>query len=198
MKKLAHFIFSKKITIGQTIEHGLVRYHRYVDSLHAQDLTNAGKKGKLVNQFSISSYNDDHDQFDFIFSKITENTSFDHALTQAKFFINHEKNLDLRLYESQAKGIHVNPSEASGFKKIKIENAHFTLTADSQTFSIREKHPGTEAIIPTVYGKQRTAIKLFYNWVLENETKIQTMTFEQLKLALHHSNIDTHTYNTMD
>lgn len=193
--------------IGQTIENKGVRIHRYASSIRVTDLTNAGRRGKMVDQFALYDldYTKDRETQKAVeqFARMIDHVKdYKTALKMAKGLVafgqNRKGNLTTpKISESKLKGVRVAPG---GFKPIVVESPYLSITADSDSFRVRNKedtyNEGT--LTSSFRGKKKTAVKKFYDWAVKNERRLKSMDFSDVLNALKKNGIDYHQYSAMD
>lgn len=201
-----------ELAIGQTIETDILRIHRYANSIRVTDLTNAGKRGKSVDEFAL--YDLDHEgRMDkriqgFIekFAKdLPRMKSYSMALKVAQGIVDEAERLAKaseqfqtvpKIETSKYQGVKVAPA---GFKSIDIDGKHVRLHADNSSFHVTDKDDKyNEQTLIAPIKRKSTAIKAFLAWAKENESKIANMTFAQINDVLHKADIETHYYCAID
>lgn len=192
--------------IGQTIENGTIRVHRYQNQVVVTDLTNAGKRGKKVDSFSASILHGDYDaamqrRLDRVSSTMAEQTNYGTALGIVEDYIARFPR-ELNIYRRQERGIDVRPG---GVEKILAFNAlGIELEADPLDFrmvhreamgrsSSAANEQGDAFYQDTAYWPVKKAdARKFYDWLLANRSKIDSMSvrdfgrvFNQLGIQYH-------------
>jgi hypothetical protein len=84
---------------------------------------------------------------------------------------------------------------------IRISTKCFLLTATPDKFSVNERKggsPDTGNLIPCSYGKVKTQIKQFYDWVAKNKATLALMTFAELHHAANKAGLKYHYYCSLD
>jgi hypothetical protein len=170
------------ISIGETIETDNLRIHRYSISVEVVDLKNAGKRGQMVDMFSVDT---DKVPFDLL-KKIEQSKNYEEALSLVKQF---------KPYERKVKGIEVAPA---GFKPLYVQGQKVSIQADYKNFSVRDHSDINEmTCIPAIRGG-KADIKVFYRWVSDNQDKIKSMTFSDVVKAMRDNGISYHSYCALD
>jgi len=189
------------ISIGQTIENDMLRIHLYNGSLQVTDLTNAGKRGKTVDYFSFNFFDRDDKEAFVLSNNISKIKDYTSALKAVKKFIDdaEKQNLDgyrgYKLYEYTLKGVEVTPAD---FKPIKVVGKNVVVNAEYNSFSVKDKSDINEdTCIPAIEGGKKD-IKVFYRWVVDNESKIKNMTFHDIVKEMMSNQIQFHQYCAMD
>ena len=192
------------VAVGQTVETPSLRIHRYASALKVTDLTNAGKRGKTVDEFAL--YNLDYVKNQDV-QKLVEKFSaqlrtvknYRSALVMAKGLVAAAERMVGSSFgipgieTHQYKGVRVRPA---GMKEIKIDTPYLTGYADGQRFSVQDKKDrGNE---PTIMHKGNRSASQFYKWLAKNEKKINAMDFRDLQMALQKAKINFHYFCAMD
>lgn len=184
------------IPLGKTVEVGSVRIHRYAESFHVTDLTNAGKRGKKVRVMSLSpSYSfpgKPEEWMERMSKSLLDYRSYD----RIKAFIEdilHDYPGEINLHESEKRGVDVNPG---GTEKIELENQfglRVTALPDSfllrSTVLIRPKRPqdpandspGDVFQDTLYYGVSKKDAAVFYNWLKANRSEFAKMSIMDLR-----------------
>ena len=189
------------IEMGETREVGTVRFHRYREGLKVTDLTNAGKRGKVVQELYIGQKSWQrtcdasarlYDLCDLVCR--TGNYSTAAALVECYVDENPEAlSIDARTF----KGIEVQPA---GFEEISISNEHMAMTAGYDSFGVSDLRDQANCprLIPTCHGGAKTAVKRWYAYVKANRKQLETATFSQVWEAMSKADVKTHYYCAMD
>jgi len=180
------------ISRGDSIEVGSIRIHRYDRDVAVWDLTNAGKRGKMVDSFVLYDLNRSNNELDLM-EELEKANSFDSALKIAKKYL--EKDDNIKLYERKHKGIEISPA---GFKPISIQGKEVFIQADYDSFRVRDRSDiNEETCIPAIKGG-KADIKVFYRWVKDNQAKIKNMDFNEIVSAMRDEGIKYHRYCALD
>jgi hypothetical protein len=197
----------KAMRVGDTVEVNGMRIHRYDPSLEVTDLSNAGKRGKLVRRFSLYDYDmmrDAEEAVEHLVASIAGARNFEAALSLAKYAVQEATRVGqpLRIEERSLRGVDVKPAQGAPGAEIKIDTPTFELRASAVDFHVFErrpdKDPDTDNIIPPHWGAKKAAIRDFYTWVRTNEAEIRKMTFRELGKALSDADLAYHRYATLD
>jgi len=199
------FSIEEGLAIGQTIETDRFRIHRFGGSIRVTDLANAGKRGKMVDEFAL--YDIDYVRDSKIlrlieqFAKVVHRAkSYKMALKMAEGIVSEADRLGVlgspKIEKHQYKGVRV---AAPGFKPIVINTPYISVNADSDHFSVRDNvdRNNEPTLIAPTRGKV-TAIKKFHEWARKNRRKLERMTFSEVSGALRKAGIDTHYFCAMD
>lgn len=167
--------------VGQTIDSGTIRVHRYTNSVHVTDLTNAGKRGKQVDTFSVSHRGvSDYDpvvvkRMDRVSSTLAEQTNYRTALQIVEDYIARYPR-ELGIYKRQARGIDVRPG---GIEKIVARSA-FGIDLVAEPLEFRLAH--RDGFQDTSYWSFKKAdARKFYDWLLANREKFDSMGIRDFK-----------------
>jgi hypothetical protein len=199
------------LQVGKTIEvHGM-RIHRWADSYTVTELANAGKRGKVVREFSFdvpfSMRRGNDEVIEAAFSRLVDNIcgakTYDVALATIKHATQAaaEVGVTLGFHERTAKGIEVDAPEGGKGAKIKISTDEFELEASARDFHVFQHAQGledTDNVMPPSYGAKKTAIAQFYAWVAANQDKIRRWGYRELRKAMADADLAYHTYSTYD
>lgn len=181
---------------GSGTEEGNVRYHRYMDSIHVTDLTNAGKRGKKVDQFVIydmqymSRNQIAQAQFERWLGEMLQSPkSYQQVRAAAvELMEGFERSGMYPLPKMQTRtlrGVDVDPSESVSprFKELVVDTPERTLSLDVKPshISIREvtftTHDGrrgpyrSDRALMNERGSRKT--KKMYQWVVGNIDRIR-------------------------
>jgi len=186
--------FRKKaeaLPIGETIEVGDLRIHRYRPTVEVTDLTNAGKRGKKVSIISFESDWEDRDE-----NRIEDLIE---ALVKLKDFSAAEKLIkgaNVKFFEHQMRGVDIKPK---GFKRIEIHTKELYIKADYNSFTIKDMTDmhNEPTCIPAMKGP-KTSVNQFYRWITDNQSYSQSMTYHEVLNELRKMGIDYHEYCAVD
>jgi hypothetical protein len=189
-------LYEDSLGIGDTFENDKWRVHRYAGSLVMTDLTNAGKRGKKVDE--IAFYNLDMrtaPSFDLVgemIGLVKSNASLDKVKKAAEDFKDRGYSLEVRVQ----RGVDVMPG---GFKPIRINTDNLYIEAGYDSFTVRDKRDqyNDPTCIPASKGGKKS-IPAFYRWVKDNERKIQSMTYSDVTKAMRDMDLAYHSYCAVD
>ena len=195
----------KIVRIGETVEDKKrqLRIQRFMTTLRVTDLTNAGKRGKKVDQFSIYDLDraEDVDAVDRLTANLlTRVRNYDEARSWADAWVDYYKTSGKRsrpqMEFGQSKGVDVAPA---GFEPISIATKKITINADYDSFRVQDvaDQYNLSTCIPAFKGGKRD-IKVFYRWVLDNKSKLSSMTFSDVVREMGANGIKYHRYCAMD
>lgn len=186
-----------ELRMGDTTESDKWRMHRYASSVQITDLTNAGKRGKKVMQYSLYDLDYQHivdpneiaDEFEELVTKNVSPAQMERALKA-------RKDQGIKYDEQQLRGVDVTPA---GFKPVVIDGDHVFIEAEYGSFRVKDKDDvnNEPTCIPAIKGGKRS-IPQFYRWVKDNERKLKSMTFYQVLMGMRKEKIEYHQFCAMD
>jgi len=181
------------IEIGQTIEANGYRAHRFTDSIQVTDLANAGKRGQVCRKFTLRAWNSWNAYLDTICGRVGD-ISFEGLYYQSVFAATQLSGLDMSEYELPAMDV-----APAGFENIEINGLHVSVTAEFDTFCVRDLDDkcNEPTLIPGERARKRS-VKAFYRWVSENRDAIATMRFGVLTDAIRAAGVDAHYFCAVD
>lgn len=189
-----------KIDLGETVEQGNVRIHRYRPSLVVWDLTNAGKRGAKVERLTILTarpmpYTEEERFIGNIAMMIDGLGSMGRIVGTLNDYLRDYPN-DLRMETSYERGVDVMPA---GFKVLKIQTDQLELEVGHKEFVVRDKKDTNNepTCIPTSKGGL-AGIPAFYRWVRDNEASIRHMSFQDMMEQMSKLGVRYHYYCAMD
>jgi hypothetical protein len=201
------------LQIGSTVERLPLRMHRFATAVRVTDLTNAGKRGKQVDEFALYNLDYSYTEAEAVvlekaIAGIAKARTYAQALQIAKEAVRDVEKLGggfkshtVNVEESRYRGIDVEPPEGATGAKIRIDAPEFELEASPVTFSVRQKAKGLEDTtnhIPPVHGAKKTAIARFYAWAQANQAKIKGWSYRDLMKAMAEADLDYHSFSTYD
>ena len=194
------------LEMGETVEYpgSRVRAHRYRDSLQVVDTTNAGKRGKKVDGFTLYNIPEAMTQevagaYNTLIGVLT------HAQAPFAVLVNLAQNVATqgenevrspRIQMTAQRGVDVMPA---GFKPIKLNGENVYIEASYKNFMVRDNKDQNNlpTCIPALKGGQKD-IPVFYRWVSDNQALIHKMTFSQVLTAMNTLGVNYHQYCAMD
>lgn len=202
------------IGVGKTVElpRSNVRVHRYRDVLMFWDLTNAGKRGKKVDTFSIGNIEHMDPEYQKVIEGFISNLfnwrSYADVRYAAKVVaeVHHDGTrengyqpfggMTPRIHDSQERGVDVAPA---GFGPIRVDGEHVSIDAGWKSFSVRDKDDqfNLPTCIPSIKGGVKD-IKVFYRWVTDNEAALKRMLYRDVLKGMDAAGIGYHSYCAMD
>jgi|GEM_PF-2310203 len=200
--KLLPLVAKEAMSVGKTVENekSMLRIHRFMHSLRVTDLTNAGKRGKRVDEFALYDLDyvrdpDAQRALEKVIGNIGKARNYKDALSKAKKYVEglEPGGVLPKIEEMTYKGVEVTPA---GFKPIKIDGKYISIEAGYRDFVVRDKED--RANYPVCMARGKKGIKLFYRWVQDNLSKLPNMRFNQLTKAIGAAGIDFHEYCSMD
>lgn len=185
--------------MGQTVEVGSVRIHRFRESVKITDLTNAGLRGKKVEEMvvSIRGYSNTEEQLEEVMWAIEGAKSFDRIFTiLTKDFPELQPETDLNITRTTLRGVDVVPG---GFSPVVVVGDKVQVEVGYKTFVVKdlEDQDNMPTCIPSAKGGIKE-IPLFYRWVRDNEAKIKKMSFSEIQCQMDILGVRSHFYCAMD
>jgi len=190
--------FDKLYYPGNTVEDNNIRYHRYSDQIQITDLTNAGKKGKRVENVSISKWGQDRTILNSIIDKVISLNDFQAIKKYAEGLKVSDTSVDV--YFGSEGGVDVRPSKESPQAKetIEVQGDKIYVEAEFNSFVVRDltDMANEPTLIP---GRRKsTSVKKFYDLVKNNQDKIKNMSFSEIGDFMQENGIDSHYYLAVD
>lgn len=175
------------------------QYRLYYDyySVQVTDTTFAGKRGKRVPVFTVSSdYRDRdilYDVIEVIVSLAKKRVGFDQLVRTVKTVAD---GLDVDFYVSERRGVDVMPA---GFEPIGIRGKGVSVYVGYNDFRVKDiDDPYNEmTCIPVAKGGKQS-IPVFYRWVKENQSAIKNMSFRDVTKNMNQLGIKYHMYCAAD
>lgn len=181
----------KAMRVGETKEIGDIRIHLFSTSLKIWDLTNAGRKGKIVDYFWVGSRGRDEDDLYSLAQILEKCTDYKKALKLTKDFVADKNNLDFG--EDKEKGWDVLPK---GFKKFEFRNSKISIKCDTKGFTIRDLEDRNNE--PTAIDTNKMGPRLLFKWLNDNSSKLNNMDFHDILDKISKEGIAYHYYCAMD
>ena len=181
------------VMVGDDKETDVIRIHRYRPSISVWDLTNAGKRGKQVDRFSVDTDRaSGGPHAEDLIEQLEKAKSYADALSAAEKWA--ESNA-VKVYKDQEKGINVAPK---GFKPIGVKGKNVYVSADYNSFHVRDQSDiNEETCIPAIKGGKADN-KVFYRWLMDNHEKVKSMDFNEVCRAMSDNGIRYHRYCALD
>ena len=191
--------FKQAIGVGETIEKGMLRIHRYRDHYVFWDLTNAGKRGKKVPRMSIvPSYGASMKADEMLnnWAKTLQHVDSYDEVRRLFSDILVDYPQDFRMEVHEERGIDVMPA---GVKPIQIKTPFVEIEASMRDFTISDLVDTANAprCIPSIKGGL-SSIPVFYRWVQENMSALQHMKYQDILKTMGELGIKYHDYCSMD
>lgn len=180
-------------------ERAMIRIHRYMDSIRVTDLTNAGKRGKKVDEFAVYDldYATDKGAVDRLASQLAKQGSYRMALSLAQSWVEYYDDNNIhpqpKINHTTMRGVDVTPA---GFKPLKIETPHVSIEADYRDWHVYDK--GDKNNEPACRADGQKSVKQFYRWVQDNQSKLKSMPFRDIVKALMSEGIKFRQWCRMD
>lgn len=183
-------------------ERSMLRLQRGMSTIRVTDLTNAGKRGKKVDEFAVwdLDYATDKAAVDRLASQLARVRSYSEAKSLAEAWVEYYSDIGKsarpKIEYSKERGVDVTPA---GFKPVKILGKEVEVEADYTSFTVRDVADkyNLSTCIPAIKGGKKD-IKVFYRWVSDNEAKIKNMKFGDVVKAMMQQGIKFHQYCAMD
>lgn len=192
---------------GKTVEFpkSQIRAHRYQNSLQVVDTTNAGKRGKKVDSFTLydipskmtmevaTAYSTLLDAI--LHGQVPFATLLPVAKTVAD--MGEHDMLAPKLQMTAQRGVDVRPA---GFETLSIHGHFVAVEAGYNDFVVRDTmdRNNETTCIPAMKGGKKD-IPVFYRWVLDNQSKLQGgMRFNEVLEAMRSLGVKYHQYCAMD
>ena len=191
------------LDVGKTIENDSVRIHRYRPSVTVTDLTNAGKRGKRCEEFTVYNLDwatkDAVSEIENMMDDLSRVKNYGQAMRVMEKGVEAINAATKYLVETDSRllrGVDVAPG---GFSPIEIHGRYVHISADFDSFSVRdlEDRFNEPTCIPTGSGK-KTAVKMFYRWATDNENWIKGAKFEEVLNSMTKAGIPYHYYCAVD
>jgi hypothetical protein len=183
------------LTVGETIENGMIRVHRYRDVIHVWDLTNAGKRGKRVERVSIESKHISSASASLL-NEIGDKLERCNDLGQVKKILSDYSPGQIDIGSYFEKSVDVAPA---GFKEISIHTPHVFIEVEYKSFTVKnlDDRYNEPTCIPAIHGGLRS-IPVFYRWVQDNRDAINRMDYHQILEQMDTLGVRYHSYCAMD
>jgi hypothetical protein len=190
----------RELEVGETRECGALRFHRYREGLTVTDLTNAGKRGKVVSEIYVGQRSrgagDAASRLQDVCDLVCSVTQFATLAALVDCYVDEHPHA-ISVDEFAHKSIDVRPA---GFEAITICNVGMRLTADYDGFGVsdltdRDNEP---RLIPTCHSGKKTAVKRFYAYVSANRERLTTASFSQVWDGMQTAGVRAHYYCAMD
>jgi len=184
--------------VGETVERGSMRIHRYRDHYVVWDLTHAGQRGKKVRRLSLlpKMTSQKADEMLQNWDKTLQHMeSFDQVL---RLFRDIQQDFpdDFTIDVQELRGIDVMPA---GTGPIKTKTPFVEIEASPRDFTISDliDTDNRPKCIPVSKGGQKS-IAAFYRWVQDHGADIPHMHYRDILEALRSEGIQYHDYCAMD
>lgn len=195
------------VPVGDTLERGALRMHRYESALRVTDITNAGKRGKTCPEFAL--YNLDFplpepgaSAVDDALAAIAKAGTYAKAVAIAREAVAAAKAVfsNVNIEENALRGVDVDPPAGAMGAPIKLDLPNFSLEATATGFAVHDKGDTNNypVLMTPSGGKRKTAIKAFHAWATANKAALPKMKFDDVHRALRTAGIDYHYFLSMD
>lgn len=190
--------YLEALEVGKTFENEQWRIHRFRPTVRITDLTNAGKRGKKVQEITL--YDLDYAPEGLpVESMVLElvmharrGASFDRMLQAAKEMEELGAKLDVR----ELRGVDVIPG---GFEQLTVKGRGVTVEVGYKDFRVvnTDDTYNETTCIPAIKGGKKS-IPAFYRWVKDNQNEVKSMSFPEVLKAMAANGIKFHQYCAMD
>jgi len=189
-------------------ENKKIRYRYNPDWIHVIDLTNAGKRGKRVESFSldridiVSRESDKSKDHNTVYQNVMKflsglkNLDYAKALQWAQLIVKDAKQRNIafpQLHLEQHMGHKVLPG---GFEPIKFSNDSVSVNSDLKSFTITDLSDPHN--VPRCIDRGKSGPPKLYKWLLANLEKAKKMSHSDLMSLLGKLGIASHSYCAMD
>lgn len=188
------------IGIGETKFFGTVEVHRYASSVHVRDRANGGKRGKVCPGFAVYGLDRARDDEPTTLRCVeaieaAAGDGYEAMLQAAQAVVELDGRGDIE--NRTEKGVRVPPAD---FRTISILGEYVFAEADYNSFRVRdlEDRYNEPTRIPPCHGGERTAVKLFREFLARNAERVRTMRFREVSDAMHEAGISSHYYCAVD
>jgi hypothetical protein len=191
------------IPIGKTLEVGNLRIHRFRSSIRVTDITNAGKRGKKVDEFTLYDLDYVKDKkalkaIDDFASYIHKAKSYKQARQMAKEVANEYSSVPMapKFGETQHRGVDVAPAN---FEKIHITTPNIEVDVNHDDFLIKDlRDPMNEPRTMASPSAKKTSVQKMRIFVGKNRESIKRMSYGDLLKAMGREGIRFHSWCAVD
>jgi predicted small metal-binding protein len=188
--------YKMALGIGETVELGSVRIHRYAEHIVVTDLTNAGKRGKKCKELTVSGgWKASKDEMDVVAKMVGHMRDYGKVKETIEKHMK-ETGVELTLRETDLRGVDVLPY---GFRPLDFHGQHVDVTVSLKDFAVRniDDQANLPTCIPAVKGSPGD-IPAFFRWVKDNPDKVQKATYADMLDVLKQLGVHTHQYCAVD
>jgi hypothetical protein len=198
----------KQGSMGDTFETEHIRVHRYSHSIKVWDLTNAGRRGKTVQIFSLYDLDNLRGSWEKAidaFEDSLRHKTYAQALQAAIQFMEDARNDNgrgdvdwapvVKIEQYVEKGVKVTPRNMGPIRiqgrniEVKIEHLDFSVLDLTDKFNEPTMIPGS---------RKATSTPLLYAWAVQNQDKIKSMTFGEMRKVMESLGVSYHYYMAVD
>jgi hypothetical protein len=191
------------IPIGKTLEVGNLRIHRFRSSIRVTDITNAGKRGKKVDEFALYDLDYVKDKkalkaIEDFASYVHRAKSYKQARQMAKEVADEHSSVLMapKFSEEQHRGVDVAPAN---FEKIHITTPNIEVDVNHDSFLIKDlRDPLNEPRTMEHPSAQRSSVQKMRTFVGKNREEIKRMTYGDLLKAMGREGIRFHSWCAVD
>jgi hypothetical protein len=183
---VARFVSASSIPIGKGYFSGTLKVHRYRENIQITDMTNAGRRGKRVQQAMVSlSYSFQGETQEFL-DLVTDDLSRFDTYAEAKHYLDGLNTPGVEVSESALRGVDVEPMGTEITLKAK---EGVTITSSPWDFSVIDHAPMTHPKTGVPIGHQDTQYwpvkkqdgAIFYAWLKDNLAKAAQMNMAAIR-----------------
>lgn len=203
MAAFRHFVLTaaKKIRRRAKIELGRekdfpkskLRIDHKADAIYVKDLTNAGRRGKMVDELVVmflrGYFHGEADLMQELIGILESSSSYLDAKRNAQMFVVDHLSEGVKLIEHSMKGVTVEPLALG---PLTFNNGLIEVNARPREFHItdlRDRHN-----VPRAMETNVTSAKKFYTWLAANFAEAQSMNFSQILEKMRRAGIPAHSY----
>lgn len=184
------------LQVGESIEINGFRLNRYGFGIQAVDLTNAGKRGKLVDVWDFTSYANNHTErtreADLYASEV-EQLVRAHTPTVAEIDAAAWR-CGCKVQRYTRKGIEI---ATAGWSAVAVRGEHVAIEVEWDSFRLCDlKDPNLSTAIPRSGDKR--SVQRMRAWARQSVGLLQPLTFWEAVRAMREAGIECHTYCAMD
>jgi hypothetical protein len=188
---------TERLTLGATVENGLLRVHRYADSFFFWDLTNAGKRGRRVAVLTARPTYLGWSSREVVMEAVSGLVENLDSMAAAVALLEQYRDAQpgaLELLNSTTRGIDVQPA---GFQPIVIRSQRMAFEVSHGSFVLTDLTDKFNE--PTcIPGKSKRLIPKLYQWASANQSRIEGMSYREILNELRALGVDYHAYCAVD
>lgn len=187
--------YPETFQVGQTFEAGAWRLHRYAASVRITHLANAGKRGKVCDDFRMwrRGLHDSSELSDValrLACLAVDGLGLDEMAVEIEVAAG---DCGAMMERKWCRGVDVAPG---GFPPIRIDGARVRVVAEYDSWSVLDVIDTNNE--PTLIPLKNKDRKAFYAWAKKNEEALKTMRFNDVMRALREAGIGYHYYCAVD
>lgn len=194
----ARYLLARGLDLGKTWENGKVRVHRYSNSFHVWDLTNAGKRGKKVNRMVVTPDTYSRTEEERWLERHARRLILQAARGYAgikRYFETLDDEVEANISEHQERGIDILPGDVKKIElRWKVGDDELELEATPLEFRVKSSVPLRMKEGQPSYSRQDTNYwpakkddaKRFYAWLsADGESQVKRMGIMDLRKLWH-------------